>query len=62
LELSQAIAAERPGIKVLVMSGGLQELEHVYMKGMPFLQKPFSGTALQKFIKALLDPNPPLQP
>jgi hypothetical protein len=58
LELCQAIAAERPGIKVLVMSGGLQELEHVYMKGMPFLQKPFSGTALRKFIKALLDPKP----
>jgi CheY-like chemotaxis protein len=54
LELCQTIATERPGIKVLIMSGGLQELEHVYMKGMPFLQKPFSGTALRKSIKALL--------
>jgi DNA-binding response OmpR family regulator len=61
LELCQTIAAERPGIKVLVMSGGLQELEHVYMKGMPFLQKPFNGTDLRKSSKALLGPNPPLQ-
>ena len=45
LELCQTIATERPGIKVLIMSGGLQELEQVYMKGMPFLQKPFTGTA-----------------
>ena len=60
LELCQTIATERPGIKVLIMSGGLQELEQVYMKGMPFLQKPFTGTVLRQSIKALLGPNPPL--
>jgi hypothetical protein len=59
-ELCQTIATERPGIKVPIMSGGLQELEHVYMKG-PFLPKPFTGTALRQFIKALLSPNPPLR-
>ena len=47
LELSQTIATERPGIEVLIMAGGLQELEHVYMKNMPFLQKPFTGTVLR---------------
>jgi len=61
LELCQTIATERPGIKVLIMSGGLQELEQVHMKGMPFLQKPFTGTALRQSIKALLSPNPPLR-
>ena len=60
LELCQTIATERPGIKVLIMSGGLQELEHVYMKGTPFLQKPFNGRALRQSIKALLGANPPL--
>jgi len=47
--------------RCLIMSGGLQELEHVYMKGMPFLQKPFTGTARRQVIKALLSPNPPLR-
>ena len=61
LELCQTIATERPGIKVLIISGGLQELEHVYMKGLPFLQKPFTGTALRQSITALLSPNPPLR-
>jgi len=36
-ELCQTITAERPAIKVPIMSGGLQELEHVYMKG-PFFE------------------------
>jgi len=35
-ELCQTITAERPAIKVPIMSGGLQELEHVYMKGPVF--------------------------
>jgi CheY-like chemotaxis protein len=54
LELCQTIATERAGIKVLIMATGLQELEQVYMKGMPFLQKPFMGTALRGSIQALL--------
>jgi len=40
--------------RCLIMSGGLQELEHVYMKGMPFRQKPFTATALRGSIKAVL--------
>src|ERR1700694_3695009 len=59
LELCQIIAAERPGIKVLMMLGGLQGIEQVRMKGWPFLQKPFTAAALRGSIQALLGPNPP---
>ena len=59
-ELCQTITVERPGIKVLLMSGGGGR-ERVRMKGLPFLQKPFTGTALRQSIKALLSPNPPLR-
>jgi DNA-binding response OmpR family regulator len=61
LELCQAIAEERTGIKVLMMSGGVGGKEQVRMKGLPFLQKPFTGTALRQSIKALLGPNPALR-
>jgi DNA-binding NtrC family response regulator len=60
LDLSQTIAAERPGIKVLMMSGGVRGIEQVHMRGLPFLQKPFTATALRGSIKALLGPFPPL--
>lgn len=56
LELCSIIAAERPGIKVLVMSGDLQWKEQLSMKsGLPFLQKPFTLTSLQHTIEGLLD-------
>ena len=61
LELWQNIAAERPGIKVLMMSGGLQGTEQVRLKGLPFLQKPFTASAMRGSIKALLGAIPPLQ-
>ena len=61
LELWQNIEAERPGIKGLMMSGGLQGTEQVRMKGLPFLQKPFTASALRGSIRALLGPIPPLQ-
>src|SRR5258708_27039165 len=40
LDLSQTIAAERPGIKVLMMSGGVRGIEHVPTRPLPFVQKP----------------------
>jgi DNA-binding response OmpR family regulator len=61
LERCQIIAAERPGIKVLMMSGGVGGRERVRMVGLSFLQKPFTGTALRQSIKALLGPSPPLR-
>ena len=57
LELCRNISAERPGIKVLVMSGDLREREHVSVNGLPFLQKPFTPVALRESIEALLGPT-----
>src|SRR5260370_28440908 len=50
LELCKNIAAERPGIKVLVMSGDLRGREQASMNGWPVLQKPFTPTALRDSI------------
>ena len=60
LELYRNIMAERPGIKVLMMSGALSGRERVSMSGLPCLQKPFTDTALRDSIGALLGPFPPL--
>jgi len=60
LELCMNITAERPGIKVLMMSGALEGTEEVSMTGLPFIQKPFSETALRDSIQALLGPIPPV--
>jgi CheY-like chemotaxis protein len=59
LELCNAIAVERPGIKVIIMSGEASCEEQVSINGLPFLQKPFNLTALQDAIAALLGPIPP---
>jgi DNA-binding response OmpR family regulator len=61
LELCKRITAERPGIKVLMMSGEPSCKEHVHISGLPFLQKPFTSTALRDSIEALLGPIPPLR-
>ena len=61
LELCKTIAAERPGIKVLMMSGEPWCKEQVAVSGLPFLQKPFTLTALQDSIEALLGLIPPLR-
>ena len=61
LELCTNIRAERPGIKVLVMSGEPSCKGQASMNGLPFLQKPFTSTALRDSIEALLGPIPPFQ-
>jgi len=58
LELYRNIRAERPGIKVLMISGDLREREQVSVNGLTFLQKPFTPTALRDSIEALLGPIP----
>jgi len=60
-KLCRNIAVERPGIKVLLMSGGVGAQEQARMNGSPFLQKPFTATALRHSIKALLGPMPHLR-
>jgi two-component system, cell cycle sensor histidine kinase and response regulator CckA len=59
LKLAETIAAERPGIKVLIMSGDLRDREGISVNGLPFLQKPFTPTALRESIETLLCPIPP---
>ena len=61
LELCKSITAERPEIKVLMMSGEPSCKEHVHISGLPFLEKPFTSTALRDSIEALLGPIPPLR-
>jgi DNA-binding response OmpR family regulator len=58
LELCRNIRTERPGIKVLLMSGDLQERDQASVDGLPFLPKPFTVTALRESIEALLCPIP----
>jgi hypothetical protein len=41
-----------------MMSGDLRDKERIFGKGLPFLQKPFTPTALRESIEALLCPIP----
>ena len=55
--VAEKVAALRPGIKVLYMSGYTDDavLHHgVLSQDMPFIQKPFSPTALRKKIREVL--------
>ena len=61
LELSKTVAAERPGIKVLMISGSLRGREQLLTSGLPFLPKPFTRTSLRDSIGALLGPIPPVR-
>ena len=54
LELRRTIAGERPGIKVLMMSGDLAWKDQISMMGLPFLQKPFTAKAVRESIDKLL--------
>ena len=61
LELCQTLASERPGIKVLMMSGVASRKEESSMNGLPFLQKPFTCTVLRDSIAGLIGPIPAKQ-
>jgi CheY-like chemotaxis protein len=61
LELCRKIAAERPGIKQLMMSVEVWGREQASVNGLPFLQKPFSVTALRSSTEALLGSILPLR-
>ncbi|HXY70565.1 MAG TPA: ATP-binding protein, partial [Gemmatimonadales bacterium] len=57
-ELAEALAAARPGLKVLYMSGYTDDavVRHgVLEAGMPYLQKPFAPEALARKVRELLD-------
>src|SRR6478672_9579073 len=46
IELAERMLEERPGTRVLVMSGSLDSLALAAKKGYPFLEKPFTITRL----------------
>ncbi len=54
IELSQRIAQERPGIKVLMMSGVLSTEPLLRDQGVHFLRKPFLPEALCEKLSAML--------
>jgi two-component system, cell cycle sensor histidine kinase and response regulator CckA len=54
LELFEAIKAERPGLKVLLMARDSRESVQASIPGLPFLQKPFTATALRESVKKSL--------
>ncbi len=56
LELCTRIRTERPRIKILVMSGGLQKNDLALTDGSLFLPKPFTPSALRHSIQELLRP------
>lgn len=56
-ELFKRIAGLRPGIKVIFMSGYIDDT--LLEAAEPILQKPFSGEALTREIRKVLDAKPP---
>jgi len=59
-EMASKVAALRPGIRVLYMSGYTDDavVHHgVLSHNMPFIQKPFSPAALRKKIREVLGRN-----
>lgn len=57
LELWSNIKTERPGIKVLMMSGALAAREQASMAGLPILQKPFTPRDLRASVETVLGSN-----
>jgi PAS domain S-box-containing protein len=57
-ELAETLMAERPGLRVLYMSGYTDDavVRHgVLQEGMPYLQKPFAPRALASKVREVLD-------
>ena len=60
-ELSEELAALRPEMKILYMSGYTDDtvVRHgVLEEGMAFLQKPFSAESLLRKVRDVLDTSP----
>jgi len=57
LEAARHIAAQRPKTKIAVMSAGTKGRELAATAELPFLQKPFTLSALREHIQALLGPT-----
>jgi len=61
LELSKIVAAERPGIKVVLMSGDSAVRAQSKVAGIPFLQKPFQLADLRQILESVLGFTPGLR-
>ena len=55
LQLAKTLIGERPGIRVLVMSGRMSNPEGLQRSGFPMLAKPFTITAFLASLKHCLD-------
>jgi DNA-binding NtrC family response regulator len=55
LQLAKMLAAERPGIKILIMSGRMSNPEGVQKCGYPLLPKPFTISGFLATLKRCLD-------
>jgi DNA-binding NtrC family response regulator len=54
VELYQILAAERPGIKAVIMSGDPGNQEQSAIIGLPFLQKPVQVSTMRQVIETAL--------
>lgn len=55
IELYQILAAERPGIKAVIMSGNVHTKERSDSAELPFLQKPLQLATMRQTIEAALE-------
>jgi len=61
IELAERIMEEKPGTKVLVMSGLLDREIEAAGKRLPFLRKPFTPAILNEAVREVLGPKIPAQ-
>ena len=55
LQLARILTSERPGIRVMIMSGRMSNPEALQNTGFPLVSKPFTITGLMKTLKRCLE-------
>jgi DNA-binding NtrC family response regulator len=55
LQLAKTLASERPGIRVMIMSGRMSNPEAVQRSGFPMLPKPFTISGFMASLKQCLE-------
>jgi two-component system cell cycle sensor histidine kinase/response regulator CckA len=55
LQLAKTLIAERPGLRVMIMSGRMSNPEGVQLSGFPMLPKPFTITGFLTTLKRCLE-------
>ena len=58
LQLAKALTAERPGIRVMIMSGRMSNPEALQKCGFPMLPKPFTISGFLASLKRCLERPP----